>query len=148
MKAAIIAGCVVLSVLYAPGAHATEDFCAVVLKPPAKVVRDKEYNPDGWLALRQGPGTQYDIITTLREGDFLEADTAMGDDNNKHEWVHILSVPRINGKNGSYIRGWVRGKYIQDFACPEDQANEAPKQREQWFIPGLPDQPVMDYKHQ
>jgi hypothetical protein len=74
---ALITG--IAMVLATGTAHATEDFCAVVLKPPAKVMRDKGYNPNGWLALRQGPGTRYDIITTLREGDFLEADTAIGD---------------------------------------------------------------------
>jgi hypothetical protein len=32
------------SLLTAAGAHATEDFCAVVLKPPAEVTRDRSYD--------------------------------------------------------------------------------------------------------
>jgi hypothetical protein len=35
-------------------AQATEDFCAVVLK-----------TPDGFVALREGPGTQFDVNAKL-----------------------------------------------------------------------------------
>jgi hypothetical protein len=35
-------------------AHATEDFCAIVLNPPPEVKRDKEYNPDAWLGRVDG----------------------------------------------------------------------------------------------
>ena len=60
---------------FATTAHATEDFCAVVLK-----------TPDGFLALREGPGTQHKMITKLEQGDFLLADTAMGEqDPKKHK---------------------------------------------------------------
>ena len=46
------------------GAHGTEDFCAVVLK-----------TPDGFLALREGPGTRFKVKTRLYRGDVLFADT-------------------------------------------------------------------------
>jgi hypothetical protein len=45
-------------------AQATEDFCAVVLK-----------TPDGFLALREGPGTQFGVKARLVQGDVLFADT-------------------------------------------------------------------------
>jgi hypothetical protein len=134
VKKALLTSIAVLSVLSAPGAHATEDFCAVVLKPPPEVVRDKEYNPRAWLTIRDGPGTQFMRMGKLGTGDFLEAQTGsckqlegkwICDD--KDEWVHINSIPRFDGPielRNSRSSGWVRSKYVQTFACPEDQAED------------------------
>jgi hypothetical protein len=47
----------------ATSARATEDFCAVVLK-----------TPDGFLALREGPGTRFRMQARLHRGDVLFAD--------------------------------------------------------------------------
>jgi hypothetical protein len=128
----------VVALLLATGtAHATEDFCAVVLKPPVKVVRDKEYNSDAWLALRDGPGMQFMVMGKLREGDFLWADTATCQKLNekwvcddKHEWTHIVGIPKFDGppnpNTKTYSQGWVRSKYIQEFACESEQANSPP----------------------
>src|ERR1700730_2097190 len=52
MKKTLLAGIAVL-LMATSAARATEDFCGVLLKPPANVVSDKEYDPDGWLALRE-----------------------------------------------------------------------------------------------
>ena len=71
---ALITGIAVLF-LATGTAHATEDFCAVVLKPPPEVTRDKEYNPDAWLTVRDGPGTQFMRMGKLGTGDFLYAQT-------------------------------------------------------------------------
>jgi hypothetical protein len=117
---------VTLAVLSASAAHATTiDWCAVVLKPPPEVRRDKEYNPDGWLALRQKPDRQSKMLTTLAQGDFLIANDvpplATG-------WTHISGVWRID--RGSHVSGYVRSKYIQEFGCPEEQQQiitEVPK---------------------
>ena len=50
------------SLLTAAGAHATEDFCAVVLKPPAEVTRDRSY-----LAVADGlDGTSGQFYNGLR----------------------------------------------------------------------------------
>jgi hypothetical protein len=106
-------------------AHATEDFCAVVLK-----------NRDGWLALREGPGTRFKIIAKLLEGDYLLADTGAGGLLSK-KWTHIVGVPRMDGATTSekthedYTRGWVHRKYIQEFACPEDQESEGDSRKRQ-----------------
>jgi len=127
MKAAIIAGCVVLSVLSAPAAHARGDLCAVVLEPPANIKKDKEYKEDAWLVIRDGPGTQFLRMGKLGTGDFLwtesNCDVHSCDDSG---WTHIVGIPKFDGPvdpdKRSYSKGWVRNKYIQEFACPEDQA--------------------------
>src|SRR6516165_5420703 len=99
------------SLLTAAGAHATEDFCAVVLKPPAEVTRDRSYDPDAWLALRDGPGTKFTVVGKLREGDLLKADTARCKEtvcDDKAEWTHVVDIPRYDGTNPSrYSQGWV-----------------------------------------
>jgi hypothetical protein len=92
-------------------AHASSEFCAVVLK-----------TSDGFLALRDGPGTQYKMIAKLEQGDFLYADTSLGPQKiGKRKWVHIVGVPRLDFKDGyepeEAIHGWVYQRYIQDFAC-------------------------------
>jgi len=52
MKTLLLAGIAALSVLTASAAHATVDGCALVLKPPAKVTRDKDYNDRSmWLSI-------------------------------------------------------------------------------------------------
>jgi hypothetical protein len=91
-------------------AHATEDFCAVVLK-----------TPDGFLALREGPSTRFKMITKLHRGDFLLADTG---GTLSPKWTHVIGVPRIDSGDAHYTRGFVYRRYIQEFLCPEDQAAE------------------------
>jgi hypothetical protein len=116
MKRALLT--VVALLTFATTAHATEDFCAVVLK-----------TPDGFLALREGPGTPHKMITKLEQGDFLLADTAMGEQDPKNiKWVHINGVPRVDGPDAigkTYTRGWVARRYVQTLLCPDDQAAAA-----------------------
>lgn len=45
-------------------AYATQDFCVVVRK-----------TPDGFLALRDGPGAKFRMKATLKPGELLVADT-------------------------------------------------------------------------
>jgi hypothetical protein len=129
-------------------AHATEDFCAVVLKPPAKVTRDKKYNPEAWLALRDGPGMKFMVMGKLREGDLLLASTGGsckeldGKEicDEKGEWIHIIGIPRFDGPDDSdktykdYSRGWVHRKYVQTFLCESQQAEQ--------YVPSLPPPPT------
>lgn len=49
--------------LYGTVAHAAYDECAVVLK-----------TPDGFLAMRQGPGTGANMVTKLHRGDVVETE--------------------------------------------------------------------------
>jgi hypothetical protein len=96
----------------ATSVHATEDFCAVVLKIP-----------DGFLALREGPGTRFDVKARLKQGDVLLADTRscvidhpdICDE--KREWTYVYSV-RHEGDEVK-AQGWVARRFIQEFVCPE-----------------------------
>src|SRR5262249_51382404 len=134
MRPAIVIAGVSALLLAAGGANATEDFCAVVLKPPAEVTRGRSYDPDAWLALRDGPGTKFTVVGKRREGDLLQADTARCKEtvcDDKAEWTHVVGIPRYDGTNPSrYSQGWVRSKYIQTFVCEADQGERA--------TPGLP----------
>src|SRR5262249_42137460 len=77
----------------------------------------------------EGAGTQQKMITKLEQGDFLLADTAMGEQDPKNKkWVHINGVPRIDGPDAigkTYTRGWVARRYVQTLLCPDDQAAAA-----------------------
>jgi hypothetical protein len=131
VKKILLAGVAALSVLSASAAHATQIWCAVVMKPSPEVVRDKEYNPDGWLALREKPNRRSPMVITLSEGDYLTIGSEQCwkgvCDTDEREWVHVAGVSRIDDKGGSITFGWVRRKYVQEFTCPEDQEAQAPK---------------------
>jgi hypothetical protein len=109
LKALLLAGCVAAAVT---SAHATEDFCAVVLK-----------TPDGFLALRDGPGTRFNLRAKLKQGDVLLADTRScvidhpDTCDEKREWTYVYSV-RHEGKEVK-VQGWVTRRFTQDFVCPE-----------------------------
>jgi hypothetical protein len=122
----------IAALLLATGAaHATGDFCAVVLKPPVKIKRDKDYKEAAWLVIRDGPGKQFLRMGKLGTGDFLWTETHCDvhscDDG---KWTHIVGIPKFDGpadpNKRSYSKGWVRSKYIQEFDCPEDQASTIP----------------------
>jgi hypothetical protein len=120
-KASIIATVALL--IGVSSVQATEDFCAVVLK-----------TLDGFLALRDGPGTQFRMKAKLHQGDLLTANTRgctfdgkFCDDGNKRKWTYIFSVPRLDGPPETakhFTEGWVYDKYIQGFGCPEDHEAE------------------------
>lgn len=100
-------------------AFATEDFCAVVLK-----------TPDGFLALREGPGAQFREKARLRQGDRLFADTRscmighpdICDETRK--WTYVNYVPRLDGRleeAKQFTQGWVARRFTQEFMCPGDE---------------------------
>ena len=109
LRALFLAACVST---IATRVQATEDFCAVVLK-----------TPDGFLALRGGPGTRFDVRARLKQGDVLFADTRscvidhpdICDE--KLEWTYVYSV-RHEGHEVKQ-QGWVARQFIQEFICPE-----------------------------
>ena len=102
MKAAIIAGCVLLVLCAAPGAHATEDGCAVVLK-----------TPDGFLNVRAKPKMGSRILKRLKPGETILDDSAQGDE--KGNWVHVYVRP---GRPNP-IWGWVYHRFIVEVDCDE-----------------------------
>lgn len=73
--------------------HATADGCAVVLK-----------TPDGFLSVREGPGTRFRVLTEVHRGETLLIDTAQCGAirgrtvcDSSMAWTHVTSVPRIDG---------------------------------------------------
>ena len=101
-------------------ALATEIGCAVVLK-----------TPDGFLNIREGPGTQFKVVGKLNRGDFLYVGSEQcwedrcTDD--QRSWTHLVDVlspekPRLEKSNP----GWILSRFIQWTYCPEnykDQGN-------------------------
>ena len=63
-------------------AYSTEDFCAVVLK-----------TPDGFLALREKPGTQFKMIAKLHEGDIWTLIRR----NVPVQTINIMTIPSNTG---------------------------------------------------
>ena len=117
MRKVLLDGVVALSVLWAPAAQAQNVFdkldfdndCALVLK-----------TPDGFLALREEPGTHGKMIAKLYEGDTLELDFA-----HPVEYADKLttwSSARTGPRGTDYLSGWVSNRYIRKFRCkrPED----------------------------
>jgi hypothetical protein len=77
-------------------AHATADFCIVVTE-----------SPDGFVALREGPGTQFKIIAKLKPGFPLDADTA----GQPSKWTRVWIAARRSA--------WIYTKYTRQIDCPE-----------------------------
>jgi hypothetical protein len=110
---------VVLVLFSVQAIKATADGCAVVLK-----------TPDGFLNLRKAPTVQSEVITKLKQGDFLYVDTArcetrgdlsICDEKSPTQWTHVTSIRRIDGKNPpSFTQGWVSDQYVQWFHCDEE----------------------------
>jgi len=88
------------------GAHATIDFCVMVRN-----------TPDGFLALREGPGTRFRIKEKLHPSEFLMADTSScwsGVCDETGQWMYINFVPRLDGrvdKATHFTQGWVARKF-------------------------------------
>jgi hypothetical protein len=104
-------------------------FCVSVVEPPPNVAQDPEYNPDGWLGLREGPGKQFKIVTTLGGNEYLKADRTKGD------WTHISNVTRLSSGQRDFpkiYQGWVLSKYVKKFPCEDGtkSAVEAPKPKQ------------------
>jgi hypothetical protein len=99
----------------------TTRFCVSVIEPTPEVVKDPEYNEDKWLALREGPGPQFKLITKLGGYEHLEADATKGD------WTHISNVARLSSterNSPQIVQGWVRSKYVKKFPCENETADE------------------------
>jgi uncharacterized protein YraI len=89
MKKLLLAG--VVALLVSASAHAANDpYDVVVLK-----------TSDGFLALRDGPGTQYPMLSQLHQEQVLVADAQY------KGWTHIRETPKTE------MTGWVFSKYVQ-----------------------------------
>src|SRR5262245_17324672 len=89
----------VVLLLSVSSAQATWDYCIVVTK-----------TSDGFLALREGPGTKFKMIAKLMPGFPLLAENIRGNDKWTHIWIEAT-------------HGWVYTKYTRPFVCPENDEN-------------------------
>jgi hypothetical protein len=101
-------------------AYATEDFCAVVSN-----------TPDGFLALREGPGSQFRTIAKLHPGDHLIADTAQCGPLHGRTicqnggWTRITTMYSADYKikfesdqsSMTFEPAWVATRYIRNTPC-------------------------------
>ena len=91
-------------------ATATTDACAVVLN-----------TPDGFLALRDGPGTSFRMKGKLRPGATLTItteDCSWEQPNIKcKRWMRV--VADLDAPADGQTIGWVYSKYIQPFHCQD-----------------------------
>ena len=112
----------------------TVRFCVSVIEPPPNVVQDPEFDPKGWLGLREKPDTRSRIIFRLGDGEYLEADAVKGD------WTHISNVTRLSQLEGKtpakIVQGWVRSKYVKKFLCEHETKSEDTQEESSSAIPG------------
>src|SRR5262245_46776763 len=95
----------------------TIQFCVSVIEPPPNVVQDPEFDPKGWLGLREKPNMRSKIIIRLDDYEYLNADAVLG------EWTHISDVTRLSltdAPNQRIVQGWVRSKYVKRFPCEHE----------------------------
>ena len=112
MRKLLLAAALLLAI--GTSAQATQSYCAVV-KP----------TPDGFVNLREGPGTRFPIIRHLRPYDSVLVDTGKcraGICDQSGRWQFIESVPRIDGQSDEekqhFTQGWIRERYIKQITCP------------------------------
>ena len=79
----------------APTTAASSRFCVTIVPAPQEVRDDPEFDPVGWLTVREKPSQESKAITTTGAVGKTEADATDG------EWTHLTN------------RGWVRTKYVQ-----------------------------------
>jgi hypothetical protein len=79
-------------------------FCVSVIEPPPSVKQDPEYDPNRWLAVREGPGAKFEVVTKMGSVGHFEADAVDGD------WTHVVDPE---------IQGWVSSKYVQECSAFE-----------------------------
>jgi hypothetical protein len=89
------------------------EFCAEVDEPSEKVMRDLEFNPDGWLALRSEPSMRLGkTIVLLAERDRVQV--ACSRRPCKGEWLRVSKAYRFDD-NGLKCKiskpGWVQNRY-------------------------------------
>ena len=94
-------------------AHAVADGCAVVTA-----------TKDGFVSLREGPGTHYREITRLRGGQFVGVDDIEGDP--RREWRHVNGMmDRTSTGDLNMVRvvdGWAFARYLHPVACAVDRS--------------------------
>lgn len=74
--------------------------------------------PDGFLSIRSGPGTQYDVNRRLNRLAILEIDTR----ERRGHWVRVRTAYRTHSQAGAlqayrslHVTGWAHDGYLCDF---------------------------------
>jgi hypothetical protein len=67
-----------------------------------------QHTSDGFVAMRDGPGVEYPLLTQLYPGDVVFESEFVG------PWVHISYILRRGP-----VSGWVYGNYIRQAPCPD-----------------------------
>ena len=86
------------TVAFVSNAHATIDYCVRVRN-----------TPDGFIALREGPGAQSRVKARLKPGELLITDAE-----STGPWTFVNSVlSRDRGKTNNFTQGWVARKFTE-----------------------------------
>jgi hypothetical protein len=76
--------------------------------------------PDGFLAVRDGPGPKNLIVAQLKPHDFVDVDICSAD-SCAGSWRHVEHVDWDNDSNGQHpVTGWVNGRYLVPEACGDE----------------------------
>jgi hypothetical protein len=103
--------------LFSSQVRATTNSCAVT-----------EMTPDGFVALRSGPGANFTMVRKILSsdglyGDFTECGTSAGGkaplcDRSGH-WLYVAKICPLPGcsMTGERYEGWISRKYIRFVGC-------------------------------
>ena len=90
------------AILLTTAAHAESDGSCAIIRP----------QPDGWLAVRIGPGTQHRLIRKLLPGREVTVERKHGD------WHFISTWVTKNGTTEE-VRGFMYGPYLRPVECED-----------------------------
>lgn len=80
-------------------------------EPAQEYTDDHEYfvvkAPDGYVNLRTGPGTDYDVITPIKNGEFIRSLDEEAPAKNGKMWVKVAWY------DDGHVEGWVIGSQVQ-----------------------------------
>jgi Bacterial SH3 domain len=100
LRATVLAGCIATVIQIAAPAAASE-FCPVLK------------SPDGFVALRAGPGTRFPVIAQMRADDEVQA--LEGREGPWMQVRHWRGAERLDEKTRAKFRtGWAHRRYIGD----------------------------------
>ena len=74
--------------------------------------------PDGYLSIRSGPGTRYEVKRRLKRLAIVEVDTRV----RQGRWIKVVTANRTHSTNGQpqrlkslHVAGWAHDGYLCDF---------------------------------
>jgi hypothetical protein len=98
-------GAATLLLVSTTAANAVADGCAVVLS-----------TPDGFLAVRAGPGTSHREIYRLRPGQAIVTNH-ISDGPYAGRWWRIGAVMDRPGENARPLVGWIHSRFVRSYEC-------------------------------